>query len=277
MDRNICKFIDARAEDVLTVSCFVLESNQEIIRNTWTLKKHRMILVTQGDGEFLLESRTVPYSPGTLVFGFECESCRAQTQQETAYMYIDFSGVRSGELFRRFGITPQNRVFTGFAGLIPMWNESLASASGQNVDLAAESMLLYTFSRLSVKNPLQNDLLTRIVEISEENFSDPMLTITSVAQELSYNSKYLSHLFKQKMGMNYSDYIRTLRIKYAVALFERGIDSVKNVAFLSGFTDPLYFSSVFRKCIGVSPREFKKTLTDKESDNKKETDTYGDF
>ncbi len=222
-----------------------------------------MILVIQGEGEFHLENSSVPYCAGTLLFGFDGESCSAEVQQETAYMYIDFSGVRGGELFRRFGITPHNRIFTGFDGLIPLWNESIASASGKNVDLAAESMLLYTFSRLCVKNPQQNELISRIVEISEERFSDPMLTITSIAQQLSYNPKYLSHLFKQKLGMNYSDYIRTLRIKYAVALFERGIDSVKNVAFLSGFTDPLYFSSVFKKSIGMSPKEYKKTLSGK--------------
>ena len=57
--------------------------------------------------------------------------------------------------------------------------------------------------------------------------------------------------------MGYSEYVRSLRIKYAVSLFDHGIDSVKNVALLSGFTDPLYFSTVFKKCLGVSPKEYK--------------------
>ena len=49
-----------------------------------------------------------------------------------------------------------------------------------------------------------------------------------------------------------------MRIKYAVSLLEHGIDSVKNVAFLSGFSDPLYFSNVFKKVVGVSPKEYKQ-------------------
>ena len=59
------------------------------------------------------------------------------------------------------------------------------------------------------------------------------------------------------MGVSYSEYLRTLRIKYAVSLFDHGIDSVKNVALLSGFADPLYFSTVFKKYTGLSPKEYK--------------------
>jgi AraC-like DNA-binding protein len=43
-----------------------------------------------------------------------------------------------------------------------------------------------------------------------------------------------------------------------VSLLEHGIDSVKNVALLSGFSDPLYFSTVFKKDIGISPKEYMK-------------------
>ena len=58
------------------------------------------------------------------------------------------------------------------------------------------------------------------------------------------------------MSIGYSEYLRTLRIKYAVSLFDHGIDSVKNVALLSGFQDPLYFSSVFKNVIGISPTQY---------------------
>ena len=72
------------------------------------------------------------------------------------------------------------------------------------------------------------------------------------------NPKYLSHIFKKEMGMNYSEYLNNARISYAVSLFNHGVDSVKNVAFLSGFNDPLYFSSVFKKNTGLSPKEYKE-------------------
>jgi AraC-like DNA-binding protein len=65
------------------------------------------------------------------------------------------------------------------------------------------------------------------------------------------------------MGVSYTDYLRSLRLKFAVSLFDRGLDSVKNVALLSGFTDPLYFSTVFKKHIGLSPKEYKEKMDTK--------------
>ena len=58
--------------------------------------------------------------------------------------------------------------------------------------------------------------------------------------------------------MGISEYLRVLRIRYAVMLMENGVTSVKNVAALSGFSVPLYFSKVFTEMIGVSPSQYQK-------------------
>ena len=92
--------------------------------------------------------------------------------------------------------------------------------------------------------------------MSEEHIRDPYLSLAQIATEIGYNPKYLSHYFKKKMNVTYSEYLRSFRFKYAISLFELGISSVKNVALLSGFSDPLYFSSTFKKAIGISPKEF---------------------
>ena len=54
-----------------------------------------------------------------------------------------------------------------------------------------------------------------------------------------------------------------MRLKFAVSLFDNGIDSVKNVALLSGFSDPLYFSTTFKKIMGKTPKEYKLNLPEK--------------
>ena len=216
-----------------------------------------MILAVQGKGEICFGEKRIPFRPGNLVVGFRGEPFAVEDREPCEYMYIVFSGARGEELLRRFDIRPGNRCFEGFDGVIPLWRESLSRASQMNVDLAAESILLYTFSRFSSGDPVGSSLVNEIVRITEENFTDPTLSLNSVAQSLGYNSKYVSHVFKQTMGTGYAEYLRTLRIKYAVSLFDHGIDSVKNVALLSGFSDPLYFSTVFKKVIGVSPKEYK--------------------
>ena len=58
--------------------------------------------------------------------------------------------------------------------------------------------------------------------------------------------------------MGFSEYLRLVRVKHAVMLIENGVTSVKNVASLSGFSDPLYFSKVFTESVGVSPSEYRR-------------------
>lgn len=259
-NHNVCKFPLTNGAQELSVSCFVLETNPETMVQATVLTNHRMIMVEQGEGVFLLDGAPHSFSAGTVLFGFAGESILLSSGEQVRYLYIDFGGARGEALCRRFGIYPHTRKRDGLSALVPFCKSCLLGTQPENVDIAAESILLYVFSRLSAHAPLQNDILKQILEITEERFHDPEHSITSVAQEIGYNPKYLSHLFKEKMSIRYSEYLRSFRFKHAISLFELGISSVKNVALLSGFTDPLYFSNVFKKEMGLSPKEFIANL-----------------
>ena len=256
-DRNICKFITVSGESPLEIKNFIFETNGEVMRTVFKLTDNRLLLVTDGTGRISVDSESLEVTKGALLFLFEGEEICARGDDDFAYTYISFSGVRSVELFRRFGITRISRMRVGFEGLIPIFRDSIARASEGNVDLAAESMLLYAFSRLTDENAEGDGIINKVLEITEESFTEGDFSLSSLSLELGYNPKYLSHLFKEKMGVGYTEYLRTLRIKFAVSLFDHGLDSVKNVALLSGFNDPLYFSSVFKKVVGRSPKEYK--------------------
>lgn len=256
ISKNICKFIPVSSPDILEIKCFIYESNAEVMKTEFILASNRMILVRQGSCKMFFDGKELDVVAGNLVFGFEGEKFHVEQNKKCEYMYIEFGGTRSDALFRRFGINSVNRLFFNFDGIIPLWIDSLSRASEINIDLAAESMLFYAFSRITGITAEKNKLLSEIIEITEMHFTNPELNIGILAEELSYNSKYISHFFKDKMGMGYTEYVRNLRIKYAVSLFDHGIDSVKNVALLSGFSDPLYFSTVFKKIMGISPKEY---------------------
>ena len=256
-DRNICKFALPSITKELLVKCFIFETNADNAGVERVLLDNRMILATKGELELTVNDCPIHILSGEIAFAFKGERLRIRSKGELALMYIEFSGDRGDELMRRFDVNREKRVFRGFDGLIPLWQESVLHASEETVDLAAESILLYTFSRMSRYVTRRHELVDRIIAITEENFTDPDLSVSSIAAQLSYNPKYISHAFKEKMGVGYSDYLCAMRIKYAVALFDHGIDSVKNVAILSGFTDPLYFSTVFKKNTGMSPKEYK--------------------
>ncbi len=256
-DQNICKFPSSALSDSLSIHCFVYESNPANFHHAHSLRYHRILLATQGQGAFTVHRELkVPFQAGTLIFAFEGELLELTEEKDSAFLYVDFGGRRAEELFRRFGIGKSKRCFEGLGGMIPLWRENLSRASRDTIDLAAESVLLHTLSRLGALEAEQNGTVTEILRITEGNFKDPDLCLSSLAEQMTYHPKYLSHLFKKEMGVGYSEYLRDLRINYARSLFDHGLDSVKNVALLSGFVDPLYFSGVFKKVIGVSPKEY---------------------
>ena len=262
-NKNICKFVPAIYSESISFSCFVLETDKKAMKTKQKLNGYRLILVLEGKGNFKFDKTQVEFTKGMLLFGFKEEQVVACCEDESKYMYIDFSGIRADELIKRFNISKGNRIFTGFDGLIPLWKESLLRASKNTVDLAAESMLLYTLSRFDSDFIERDNIISKILQITETQFNNFDLSIAAIANELGYNPKYISHLFKEKMNIGYSEYLRNVRIKYAVSLFEHGLDSIKNVALLSGFSDPLYFSTVFKKSMGVSPKEYVSSLPQK--------------
>ena len=255
-NNNVCKFPTYDPSNDLSVFCFVLETDAEIMRQKEVLTHDRMILVEQGEGAFLFDDIPHAYAAGALIFGFEGESFSLLNGDDVRYLYIDFSGARAKNLYHRFDITPHSRKKEGCNAFIPFCKDCLLSTQQENIDIVAESVLLYVFSRLSANLSVQDATIQKIIDMTEEDFRDPELSLTRIAKEIGYNSKYLSHYFKKKMNITYSEYLRSLRFKYAISLFELGISSVKNVALLSGFSDPLYFSNAFKKSIGISPKEF---------------------
>ncbi len=256
MSKNICKFSEFISLNRLTVSNFVHETNKNVYSKESVLAQNRAILISTGRGEIHFSGKVCPYTSGNLIFGFKGETMKCVSQADSEYMYLDFDGLRCEELFHRLNINHYSRCFQNFESVVPLWFESLARAKKETIDLVSESMLLYALSKIISKPDKNNCILEQIFELTDKSFTDSKLSIKYISKELSYNSKYLSHLFKNKVGMGYNEYLRNMRIKFAISLFDSGLDSIKNVAALSGYNDALYFSSVFKKVVGMTPTQY---------------------
>lgn len=259
-DRNICRFVTEGGGDLLFTHNFVFESNPETMSHRQKLTHHTVFLFCGGEGGVLIGGESLQVRSGELLFGFAGDEFRVSVSRGLEYMYVSFSGARADSLLMRFGIRGDRRHFDGFDGILPLWKESVSRAGDGTSDLLSESMLLYVFSRLGGANGRSDSLIDQIVRLTAERFRESGFSLADAADELGYNAKYLSHLFKERMKMNYTEYLRTVRINHAVMLFDHGIESVKNVAVLSGFSDPLYFSTVFKKIIGETPVEYRKGI-----------------
>ncbi|MDC7290127.1 response regulator [Blautia schinkii] len=93
-----------------------------------------------------------------------------------------------------------------------------------------------------------------------EHFKNP-IGLTEAAAAAGVNPAYLSFLFKQEMGIGFSNYLLEYRMDYARELLVRSNYKIKEVASEAGFQDYHYFSKAFKKLNGVSPADYRKEHT----------------
>lgn len=103
------------------------------------------------------------------------------------------------------------------------------------------------------------DYVKEAVAYINENYFEE-LTLSGLAEKYAVESSYFSRLFKQETGENLMLYIAGKRMEKAKELMQREDINIAEVAFMVGYDDYTYFSKVFKKHTGVSPREYKNRL-----------------
>ncbi len=82
-------------------------------------------------------------------------------------------------------------------------------------------------------------------------------TVNFIASQLNISPKYLSDLLKQETGKTALELIHLYVISEAKNMLVTGEQSISEIAYRLGFENPPYFSRLFKKEVGVSPKEFK--------------------
>lgn len=106
------------------------------------------------------------------------------------------------------------------------------------------------------KDGAKGEALKRsILEYVNSHFTDAQLSLTSVASEFHITEPYLSRLFKQSAGENFSKYVEKLRMERAHRLIQEGRLSLNDVAEAVGYNSPQVFRRAYRRVYGASPSE----------------------
>lgn len=87
------------------------------------------------------------------------------------------------------------------------------------------------------------------------------LSLKTHAELLNVNASYLSTLFKKETGMTLTDYVNKKRIENAVFLLNSTNMQIQTIAQHCGIPDVNYFTKLFKKFIGKTPKEYKNELT----------------
>ena len=104
-----------------------------------------------------------------------------------------------------------------------------------------------------------------------EHYNEP-ISIQEYAESRNMSVCYFQRNFKQIVKHTPMQYLLTIRVNNAASLLETTDYSMAEIAAIVGYEDPLYFSRLFRKIKGVSPRDYRNLVKDgaKESTHQEE-------
>ena len=158
--------------------------------------------------------------------------------------------------------------------LITEWNDTHVDFSNiYNVFLLSQCLNVQQFSDIlhevchslidarqsneseDLKEP---DMATKAVAYMKEHYNSPDLTMASLADELSISPVTMSVEFKNRMGVNPSDYLGIIRMEKAKELLKTTTLKVKDVSAAVGYEDEHVFMRRFKKYVGKTPGQYRE-------------------
>ncbi|MDO5785810.1 MAG: helix-turn-helix domain-containing protein [Eubacteriales bacterium] len=156
------------------------------------------------------------------------------------------------------------------SGVHPIHIDSFSNSNVQNIEQITSleqfhsscSKIARGYCRLIREHNLKTySLLTRkaITYIDTDLRAD--LSLKSLSEQLSVNPNYLSTLFKKEIGIPLTDYVNHCRIKQAQRLLLGTDMPIKSVALQCGIPNITYFSRLFKRITGMTPKVYRETAT----------------
>ena len=139
---------------------------------------------------------------------------------------------------------------------------------GTNVHVQQDEVFEYFLSILQTAIDLRDEqntnlsskTLKKALAYIDEHYTSENLSLGTVACEVQVGANYLSSVFSQNMQKTFTEYISEKRMEKARKLLKSTELPTSEIAAQVGYKDPHYFSFVFKKTQGCSPREYRSSI-----------------
>ena len=213
-------------------------------------------------------------------YAYENELIQAVAQGQSHKAELLFSGFSVASFERRLSDPVRNIKNYGIimntllrkaaeqGGVHPIYLDSISSSFARQIEAASSagtaqkvmSEMARSYCRLVRKHSMKNyspPVQKAILYIDADLTADLSLSALAGAQNIS--PSYLSSLFRQETGQTLTDHVNHKRIKQAMQLLSTTHLQVQTVAQHCGILDVHYFSKVFKKYTGQTPKQYRET------------------
>jgi two-component system response regulator YesN len=143
--------------------------------------------------------------------------------------------------------------------------DSIGEDQIQEVNMSMEEMSAYMQNifekamelRDKVSDTQSQRTLKKALEYIDENYAQDSLSLNTVANAVNVSANYFSAIFSQAMQVTFIEYVTQKRMEKAKKLLRQTEKHTGDIAIEVGYKDPHYFSFVFKKTQGCTPREYR--------------------
>lgn len=205
--------------------------------------------------------------PGDTFFTFPrtvySMSCPASERCE--YCWVGFSGLESDMILKYLRISKEAPIIhSGSTEMVCTLHSELYAARGESLaaSFAMASKLYLLFSHLlsstNQKEILdENDYLQKALGYIHKHYTE-RITVSDVCSYLNISRSWLFRIFSTLIGESPSNYITAQRLALSCSFLRETQMTISEIADRAGYVDSLYFSRIFKKYMGISPREYRK-------------------
>ena len=115
---------------------------------------------------------------------------------------------------------------------------------------------------IDYRNQVSDKKYTEIIEKAktyiQENYQNEEMSLQSVASNVNVSSNHFSAIFRKETGETFIDYLTKVRMDNAKDLLTCTSMKTSEIGFEVGYRDPHYFSYIFKKTQGMSPKEYRR-------------------
>ncbi len=225
-------------------------------------KNNAIILIEKGQCEYTVNNENYLLSKGDMLILLEGDEYIGKSLKDDdsscTFHVISFDIV-SGDLFYTSRVNNVNH----YEKMLSLFKEMALCMQNSKFGYKIKGKkIIYEILYNLYKEMFYNEILneTQINIDNARNYIDThynqKITVEMLANVSGYCRSYFKKLFKQQYNISSSDYLNYVRIEKAKSLIEEKSYSISQIAMIVGYSSESYFSQVFKKKVGCSPKDY---------------------